>query len=343
MIKFFRRIRQKLLSENKFTKYLLYAIGEIFLVVIGILIALQINNNNELKKNRAKVDTLLEKIQLNIESDLERINWLLSRQSQKDSLIKLVLNNQVGRSDYENPANSGLRVIIATYDQINLKKHSFEALIQQQEIISREYDSIMETLSVLYSEDHDFVTVTENYYKNEVLDLLQYDVMNHDWFASSSPSHLNPAFIDYLMGSQYRSRLKSYSSRLNEYLNFAAQYRENAIKAYRMINEKLEKQLPPDSRVRLTSLDSILVGEYVALNGQPAGEVFIDNGLLKFNQGVTAVLHPLDGDKYFIQGFGFLRVVEEEHSIKVYNNNFAAGKVPISIKVEQDSSEMKSQ
>ena len=50
MIKFFRKIRQNLLSENKFSKYLIYAIGEIILVVIGILIALQINNWNENKK-----------------------------------------------------------------------------------------------------------------------------------------------------------------------------------------------------------------------------------------------------------------------------------------------------
>jgi hypothetical protein len=50
MIKFFRRIRHRLLSENKFSKYLIYAVGEIVLVVIGILIALQINNWNENKK-----------------------------------------------------------------------------------------------------------------------------------------------------------------------------------------------------------------------------------------------------------------------------------------------------
>ena len=52
MIKFFRKIRQKLLTENKFSKYLIYAIGEIILVVIGILIALQINNWNEEKQNQ---------------------------------------------------------------------------------------------------------------------------------------------------------------------------------------------------------------------------------------------------------------------------------------------------
>jgi len=52
MIKFFQKIRQNLLSEGKTGKYLKYALGEIILVVIGILIALQINNWNENRKNR---------------------------------------------------------------------------------------------------------------------------------------------------------------------------------------------------------------------------------------------------------------------------------------------------
>jgi hypothetical protein len=50
MIKFFRKIQQKLITENKFSRYLLYAIGEIILVVIGILIALSVNNWNAEQK-----------------------------------------------------------------------------------------------------------------------------------------------------------------------------------------------------------------------------------------------------------------------------------------------------
>ncbi len=50
MLRFFRQLRQRLLTENKFSKYLLYAIGEILLVVIGILIALQLDQNAEKKQ-----------------------------------------------------------------------------------------------------------------------------------------------------------------------------------------------------------------------------------------------------------------------------------------------------
>jgi hypothetical protein len=68
MIKFFRKIRQKMLTENKFSKYLIYAIGEIILVVIGILIALSINNWNQNRINTDKQQDYL----IGLKSDLEK-------------------------------------------------------------------------------------------------------------------------------------------------------------------------------------------------------------------------------------------------------------------------------
>jgi hypothetical protein len=77
MIKFFRKIRQKLLTENKFSKYLLYAIGEIILVVIGILIALSINNWNENRKLKGAETKLLQNFKTSIEADTVRINFYI--------------------------------------------------------------------------------------------------------------------------------------------------------------------------------------------------------------------------------------------------------------------------
>ncbi|GAA4318603.1 hypothetical protein GCM10023115_44540 [Pontixanthobacter gangjinensis] len=69
MIKFFRNIRRRLLRENRFTRYLIYAIGEIILVVIGILIALQINNWNEESKIRDLEQTYLASLRNDLQSD----------------------------------------------------------------------------------------------------------------------------------------------------------------------------------------------------------------------------------------------------------------------------------
>jgi len=73
MIKFFRKIRQNLLTENKFSKYFLYAIGEIMLVVIGILIALQLNNLNEIKKNKGYERDYLLRIKSDLNKDITEL------------------------------------------------------------------------------------------------------------------------------------------------------------------------------------------------------------------------------------------------------------------------------
>jgi hypothetical protein len=73
MLRFFIKIRQKLLEENKIGNYLKYAIGEIFLVVIGILIALSINNWNEANKNAKREHAFLTNLQQDLSSDSLRL------------------------------------------------------------------------------------------------------------------------------------------------------------------------------------------------------------------------------------------------------------------------------
>jgi len=73
MIKLFRNIRQRMLSENKFSKYLLYAIGEIVLVVIGILIALQLNNWNADLKAQNDIQNYYERIHLELEIEIKNM------------------------------------------------------------------------------------------------------------------------------------------------------------------------------------------------------------------------------------------------------------------------------
>lgn len=91
MIKFFRKIRQRLLTENKFSKYLLYAVGEIVLVVIGILIALQINNWNETRKLRIQELNYLENLRTDLELNVAELNQYIDiRTSSIESANKVL-------------------------------------------------------------------------------------------------------------------------------------------------------------------------------------------------------------------------------------------------------------
>ena len=78
MIKFFRKIRQSLITENKPGKYLKYALGEIILVVIGILIALQINNWNEQRKIENKGKEYIHEIYKELKIELSNIDLILN-------------------------------------------------------------------------------------------------------------------------------------------------------------------------------------------------------------------------------------------------------------------------
>ncbi len=92
MIKFFRKIRQKLLTENKLSKYLIYAIGEIILVVIGILIALYINNWNQQHINAATEVEIIQALKSDVESNLVQYNGYQDLVNVKINVLTAILN-----------------------------------------------------------------------------------------------------------------------------------------------------------------------------------------------------------------------------------------------------------
>jgi hypothetical protein len=76
MIKFFRHIRQRLLTQNRFGKYLLYAIGEIALVMIGILLALQVNNWNQKRLDHLEEKAILSSLKQDFRNAIEEFETL---------------------------------------------------------------------------------------------------------------------------------------------------------------------------------------------------------------------------------------------------------------------------
>ena len=147
MIKLFRKIRQNLIIENKTSKYIKYAIGEIFLVVIGILIALQINNWNESRKKYLEENRILLSLKADLlQAEQESENQIIKEQDLVKS-IQIVLTDSPEREEYFKHFKTdslfygaflGLQTsspIIQTYS--DLKSSGKVSLISNQQIKER--------------------------------------------------------------------------------------------------------------------------------------------------------------------------------------------------------------
>ena len=163
MIKFFRRFRQQFLSENKFSKYLIYAIGEIILVVIGILIALSINNWNEQRKSSKQELLLLKQLQTDLSTNKDEVKELNSRLNINkvgiDSLI-LRLNNK------------HYNLMVPVYLSQTMRKSDFNNA-------SSGYN-LMQNGKISLVSDKDILKSILNIYENDFPDILnRQGTMNH--------------------------------------------------------------------------------------------------------------------------------------------------------------------
>jgi len=126
MISFFRKIRQKLLQQNRVTQYLTYAIGEIALVMIGILLALQVNNWNENRKARTFETEILSLIDQNLTRDSVLIATELQNAILAVQLTDSILN-QIERGIYDERLNVWMGKVV-TFERFKSQSSAFEVL-----------------------------------------------------------------------------------------------------------------------------------------------------------------------------------------------------------------------
>ena len=129
MIKFFRTIRYNLMETGKTGKYFKYAIGEIVLVVIGILIALQINNWNTNRANEKQAYNQLREVQKEILYNIEEFDRTSTFYYEKLRWLRLVFSDSLTLEDYQK--NGGeLREIMGTSSSIETQNEAFKKLAE---------------------------------------------------------------------------------------------------------------------------------------------------------------------------------------------------------------------
>lgn len=168
MIKFFRNIRKKLIKEGKAANYLKYAIGEIVLVVIGILIALQINNWNEERKLKIEEQNTLMKLQKESVMIVDYLtimcnrydNYLTQIETSAKALRDRSLNN-LSEQDFV----SGV-FITAFYEAISPSKNAYSELNSTGKIQNIESEIVKKSISDYYSK-LEYINTQLVYFRNQ--------------------------------------------------------------------------------------------------------------------------------------------------------------------------------
>jgi len=274
MIKFFRKIRQKMLTENKFSKYLIYAIGEILLVVIGIMIALNVNNKSQEHAQEEEIKATLVEIQRDITRDIQYSRWSIGRYIERDSIKNLVMNDKVNYDDIKNERINAYSLAYY-FSPMKLQTNGYTQFSNKIDKMPKKYKALLLELNTLYQFMGSDIEFNNNRFKEIALKNVDESYDQFEWYTKDRFNReMSEEQIDFYL---HNPKFKAYAMHMfNEATKLfisVTRYRPKAIEMYFKIDEMLDGEgLETPDYLRNTSLaDSTqakpLLGYYEQVSG----------------------------------------------------------------------------
>jgi hypothetical protein len=241
MPKFFRKTRELLLMENKTAKYLKYALGEVLLVVVGILIAFQIEDWNENRKNNETLIKIYERLVLDIEKDISELGGRKQYYDEKKWVFLKVMNDSVSADLFD----EGLSRLVGDYAH---KTNFSTAAIQQLKALNTK-DPIAVLIVSMYADMESLMGRREENIYQMSQELLKKIRDNQPWF----PEWVNKTIMKdnssealqtyFLTSMEYRNAVAQvYNEVYNNYLPDVNQY----LGGLHFFRNRLKAKLDPD-------------------------------------------------------------------------------------------------
>ncbi len=223
MIPIFRKIRKNLASENRPMKYLKYAIGEIILVVIGILIALSINNWNENRKQKELLNNVYQIIKDDITIDIDEINaFIKDYELVRKPAFEAVLNKNPSKETYKN--HPEYLTVLDGFKDFEINQRGFELLKNQSNNSSVGQQNLASKINLFYNKH----LIEINIANEEIFREFTYNMNVYKelpWFSSYLLYKETDEAIDYMIDNPLQKNLITvyyftYSIYVNELQKF---------------------------------------------------------------------------------------------------------------------------
>ncbi|WP_334214822.1 DUF6090 family protein [Salinimicrobium catena] len=230
------------MKNHKIGRYLQYAIGEIILVVAGILIALYINNYNQQEKKKERVRVILEEIQNDLQRNIWESEELIEFYYRKDSIIWKVINDELTRQDYIDHSFE-LGTLLTNPYHMKIYTNGYVNLSRNISDIPLEYRHLLGPLNEIYVNDKyeiDKFDERMNYITDRFHDHLS---QNYTWFLQWGYGEMNDTIINYFLNDDYYKNsaltFGTYGANLRQRVR---EFRWDAIDAYNTITDILDNK-----------------------------------------------------------------------------------------------------
>ena len=241
MIKFFRNIRQNLLNEGKTTKYFKYAIGEIVLVVIGILIALSINNWNESRQQKKVLNNIYGIVAEDLKKDSSEVEMVLNFMLDRKKVFEKILNDSLNLKEVE--GNAIILSILTDVRVLNIEKRGYNLLRNFEDNMVSENDSLAFRIinfyasSIFFSEKVETIIIDDLIKTNDLW-------KNQEWYTNIMQNKKDEKFIDYILTNREFKNLCAfrYSMYYENYAPTIKQFQQGSERILEAIKTRLDKK-----------------------------------------------------------------------------------------------------
>jgi len=239
MLKIFRKVRQNMLKNNKVTAYILYALGEIILVMIGILLALQVNNWNEERKQKSELNNILRTISYDLETDTLVANRVIEYYEESQKSSKRIINREITMDNYKEcplcPA------IVTLYRPLNAQTKGYELLKNYKSETSAQKDSLVINITQVYSLYLPVIEKSNERLEDVVLDNLK-EFQQFPFFVDWTQGNFTDEVISYFAESEdFRKRVASHNILASgNHLATVREYKRQATEIIKRIKTRLE-------------------------------------------------------------------------------------------------------
>lgn len=267
MIKIFRKIRLDIMEQNKTKKYLFYAFGEIILVVIGILIALQINLKSQEKTIQNNIENILRSVFVNLENDITHpINTYISGLNIKDSIGKLIMSKTLTIDDYKETASQFGSIenhLIYEFEPFQFQRQAYDRLMANIENIPEEYVSIVNFLQDVYSKEVPVVNEVALELKNFIDEIEDKYQNRYEWYSNTDNTHFKKKVLYKLNDPLYLNDVKRHQKIADHLKRHLMALKMQISIAYSKIYNQFNYSHPfPDSMEQLYLLVKEELDEY---------------------------------------------------------------------------------